>query len=70
MWVNITFTIYGTESYLVPQTLELTEIMGTHRTPISGHAQTLPPNRHVYRTKEHPGHSQRTPPSEHAHRTS
>ena len=42
----------------------------THRTPISGHAQTLPPNIHVHRTIEHPGHSQRTPPSEHAHKTS
>ena len=41
-----------------------------HSTPISGHAQTLPPNRHVHRTKEHPGHAWRTPPSEHVNRTS
>ena len=40
-----------------------------HRTLISGHAQTLPPNRHLHRTIEHLGHAQRTPPSEHMHRT-
>ena len=39
----------------------------TYRTPISGHALSLPPNRHVHRTIEHPGHAQT---SEHAHRTS
>ena len=41
-----------------------------HRTSISGQGQTLPPNRHVHRTTEHPGHAKRTQPSEHAHRTS
>ena len=41
-----------------------------HRTPITGHAQTLPPNRHVHRLIEHPGHAKRTPPSQHVHRTS
>ena len=41
-----------------------------HRKPTRGHAQTLPPNRHVHRTIEHLGNAQRTLPSEHAHRTS
>ena len=41
-----------------------------HRTSISGHAQTLPPNRYENRTIEHPGHVQRTLPPEHVHRTS
>ena len=41
-----------------------------HRTPISGHAQSLPPNRHAHRIIEHPMYVQRTPISEHAHRTS
>ena len=40
-----------------------------HSTPISGHAQILPPNSHAPRTIEHFGYAQRTPPSEHAHRT-
>ena len=47
-------------------TLELRINGHAHRTPISGHAQTLPPSRHVHRTVEHLGHAQRTPPSEHA----
>ena len=38
-----------------------------HRTPISGHSQTLPSNKQVHRTIEHLGHAQRTPPSEHVH---
>ena len=38
-----------------------------HRMSISGHALSLPSNRHLHRTMEHPGHAQ-TP--KHAHRTS
>ena len=29
-----------------------------HRTPISGHAQSIPTNRHVHRTIGHTGHAQ------------
>ena len=38
-----------------------------HRTYISGHAQSIPTNRHVHRTLGHTGHALN---SEHAHRTS
>ena len=29
-----------------------------HRTPISGHVQHLPPNKHAHRTIEYPGNAQ------------
>ena len=35
MWVSITFAIYGTESYLAPQNLELRNIMGMHTEHLS-----------------------------------
>ena len=47
---KLTYTIYGTESYLAPQNLELTNIWHAHTIPISGHAQTLQTNRHAHGT--------------------
>ena len=70
MWVSTTYTIYGTFLFSTLE-LRINKHNGhAHRTPISGHAQTLQPSRHVHRTVEHLGHAQRMPPSEHAHRTS
>ena len=38
-----------------------------HNTPFSGHAQSIPTNRHVHGTIGHTGHAQT---SDHAHRSS
>ena len=38
-----------------------------HRTPFSGHAQSIPTNRHTHRTIGHTGHALNL---EHVHRTS
>ena len=35
MWVSIAFTIYGTESYLALQNLQLTKIMDMHTEHLS-----------------------------------
>ena len=51
MWVSKTFIIYGTRVLFSTLELRINNDNGhANRTPISGHAPSIPPNRHMHRT--------------------